>query len=29
MSTSNAFSAMRALRNKVNTEAASEQTIEK
>ena len=29
MSTSNAFSAMRALRNKVNTEAASEQVIEK
>lgn len=29
MSTSNAFSAMRALRNKVNTEAASEQIIEK
>ena len=29
MSTTNAFSAMRALRNKVNTEAASEQIIEK
>ena len=29
MSTSNAFSAMRALRNKVNSEAASEQVIEK